>query len=136
MSAWPSPAPSRSEVKTGNADAPLASSYRSWFLEYASYVILDRAVPHMDDGLKPVQRRILHTLWEMDDGRFHKVANVTGRTMSLQICRLVSSIRAGGLVRAGSINPNTFQDQVYKYGSLGNPDPAARKAALDHILRG
>ncbi|MEY4940710.1 MAG: hypothetical protein RIQ93_2445, partial [Verrucomicrobiota bacterium] len=64
-------------------DSPLAHSYRNWFLEYASYVILDRAVPHLDDGLKPVQRRILHTLWEMDDGRFHKVANVVGRTMSL-----------------------------------------------------
>ncbi len=63
--------------------APLAQHYRSWFLEYASYVILDRAVPHMDDGLKPVQRRILHTLFEMDDGRFHKVANVTGQTMAL-----------------------------------------------------
>ncbi|MFM7752038.1 MAG: DNA gyrase/topoisomerase IV subunit A, partial [Opitutaceae bacterium] len=62
---------------------PLARSYRNWFLEYASYVILDRAVPHLDDGLKPVQRRILHTLWDMDDGRFHKVANVVGRTMSL-----------------------------------------------------
>ena len=60
-------------------DAPLVKHYRTWFLEYASYVILDRAVPHLDDGLKPVQRRILHTLWEMDDGRFHKVANVVGR---------------------------------------------------------
>ncbi|MSU49204.1 MAG: DNA gyrase/topoisomerase IV subunit A [Opitutus sp.] len=64
-------------------DSPLAKSYRGWFLEYASYVILDRAVPHLDDGLKPVQRRILHTLWDMDDGRFHKVANIVGRTMSL-----------------------------------------------------
>ena len=61
--------------------APLARQYRGWFLDYASYVILDRAVPHIDDGLKPVQRRILHTLWEMDDGRFHKVANVVGATM-------------------------------------------------------
>ena len=68
--------------KIGNPDeAPLAQSYRTWFLDYASYVILDRAVPHIDDGLKPVQRRILHTLWEMDDGRFHKVANVVGATM-------------------------------------------------------
>ncbi|HEY0944539.1 MAG TPA: DNA gyrase/topoisomerase IV subunit A [Opitutaceae bacterium] len=64
-------------------DAPLARHYRTWFLDYASYVILDRAVPHIDDGLKPVQRRILHTLWEMDDGRFHKVANITGQTMAL-----------------------------------------------------
>src|SRR5438876_11019265 len=55
--------------------------YQNWFLDYASYVILDRAVPHIDDGLKPVQRRILHTLWEMDDGRFHKVANVVGAAM-------------------------------------------------------
>jgi topoisomerase-4 subunit A len=61
--------------------APLARHYRNWFLEYASYVILDRAVPHIDDGLKPVQRRVLHTLWEMDDGRFHKVANIVGATM-------------------------------------------------------
>jgi len=62
-------------------EPPLARNYRKWFLEYASYVILDRAVPHIDDGLKPVQRRILHTLWELDDGRFHKVANVVGATM-------------------------------------------------------
>src|SRR6202522_1262876 len=61
--------------------SPLGSSYKGWFLEYASYVILDRAVPHIDDGLKPVQRRVLHTLREMDDGRFHKVANVVGATM-------------------------------------------------------
>jgi topoisomerase-4 subunit A len=70
------------KAKIGNPmEAPLAQSYRKWFLDYASYVILDRAVPHIEDGLKPVQRRILHTLWEMDDGRFHKVANVVGATM-------------------------------------------------------
>lgn len=73
----------RSGGKVQEENAPLAQSYRNWFLDYASYVILDRAVPHLDDGLKPVQRRILHTLWEMDDGRFHKVANIVGRTMSL-----------------------------------------------------
>ncbi|MFN0030975.1 MAG: DNA gyrase subunit A, partial [Flavobacteriales bacterium] len=55
--------------------------YQDWFLDYASYVILERAVPHIHDGLKPVQRRILHSLWEMDDGRFNKVANVIGNTM-------------------------------------------------------
>ncbi len=69
--------------KVQDDQAPLAQSYRNWFLEYASYVILDRAVPHIDDGLKPVQRRVLHTLWDMDDGRFHKVANVVGATMKL-----------------------------------------------------
>lgn len=55
--------------------------YENWFLDYASYVILERAVPHLDDGLKPVQRRILHSLYEMDDGRFNKVANVVGHSM-------------------------------------------------------
>jgi len=69
--------------KVQDENSPLAQSYRNWFLEYASYVILDRAVPHIDDGLKPVQRRVLHTLWDMDDGRFHKVANVVGATMKL-----------------------------------------------------
>jgi topoisomerase-4 subunit A len=75
------PGPRRGGKKVQDEDSPLAANYRNWFLEYASYVILDRAVPHIDDGLKPVQRRILHTLWEMDDGRFHKVANVVGATM-------------------------------------------------------
>ncbi len=69
--------------KVYDEDAPLSRRYRDWFLDYASYVILDRAVPHLDDGLKPVQRRVLHTLWDMDDGRFHKVANVVGATMKL-----------------------------------------------------
>ena len=69
------------EKLENSPDAPLVQHYRNWFLDYASYVILDRAVPHIDDGLKPVQRRILHTLWEMDDGRFHKAANVVGATM-------------------------------------------------------
>lgn len=55
--------------------------YENWFLDYASYVILERAVPAIEDGLKPVQRRILHSMKEMDDGRFNKVANVIGQTM-------------------------------------------------------
>ena len=80
----PTDAPKRKKgQKIQDDPAPLALSYRNWFLDYASYVILDRAVPHIDDGLKPVQRRVLHTLWDMDDGRFHKVANVVGATMKL-----------------------------------------------------
>lgn len=59
----------------------VAGLYENWFLEYASYVILERAVPAVEDGLKPVQRRILHALKEMDDGRFNKAANVIGQTM-------------------------------------------------------
>lgn len=55
--------------------------YEDWFLDYASYVILERAVPYLKDGIKPVQRRILHAMKEMDDGRFHKVANIIGQTM-------------------------------------------------------
>lgn len=60
---------------------PLSGLYENWFLDYASYVILDRAVPHINDGFKPVQRRILHSLKEMDDGRYNKAANVIGNTM-------------------------------------------------------
>src|SRR6201985_823413 len=59
----------------------LHGQYKSWFLDYASYVILERAVPAVEDGLKPVQRRILHAMKEMDDGRFNKVANIIGQAM-------------------------------------------------------
>jgi topoisomerase-4 subunit A len=59
----------------------LSGMYENWFLDYASYVILERAVPHVEDGLKPVQRRILHSMKEVDDGRFNKVANIVGNTM-------------------------------------------------------
>ncbi len=61
----------------------LHGMYRTWFLDYASYVNLDRAVPYIEDGLKPVQRRVLHTMYKMEDGRFNKVANIVGATMSL-----------------------------------------------------
>jgi topoisomerase-4 subunit A len=59
----------------------LSGMYQDWFLDYASYVILERAVPHINDGLKPVQRRILHSMKRLDDGRFNKVANIIGHTM-------------------------------------------------------
>ncbi|MBQ0073264.1 MAG: DNA gyrase/topoisomerase IV subunit A [Prevotella sp.] len=59
----------------------LSGMYQTWFLDYASYVILERAVPHIEDGLKPVQRRILHSMKRMDDGRYNKVANIVGHTM-------------------------------------------------------
>jgi len=78
--------------REGNAAAPtgpaalhsvtaLSGMYQDWFLDYASYVILERAVPHLHDGLKPVQRRILHSMKRMDDGRYNKVANIIGHTM-------------------------------------------------------
>ena len=60
---------------------PVSGLYQNWFLDYASYVILERAVPSLYDGFKPVQRRIMHSMKEMDDGRYNKVANVIGNTM-------------------------------------------------------
>jgi topoisomerase-4 subunit A len=76
----PNKIPANNEEKLHNVTS-LDGLYENWFLDYASYVILDRAVPHINDGLKPVQRRILHSLKEMDDGRFNKAANVIGNTM-------------------------------------------------------
>lgn len=64
-----------------HTDNGIGGQYKTWFLDYASYVILERAVPAIEDGLKPVQRRILHAMKEMDDGRFNKVANIIGQTM-------------------------------------------------------
>lgn len=72
------------EGESGGMDENIirvSGMYREWFLDYASYVILERAVPHLNDGLKPVQRRILHSMYEMEDGRYHKVANIIGNTM-------------------------------------------------------
>ncbi len=64
-----------------HSDSGISGQYKTWFLDYASYVILERAVPAIEDGLKPVQRRILHAMKEMDDGRFNKVANIIGQSM-------------------------------------------------------
>ncbi|MDR3142894.1 MAG: DNA gyrase/topoisomerase IV subunit A [Tannerellaceae bacterium] len=69
------------EKGEGKITHHLSGMYQSWFLDYASYVILERAVPHINDGLKPVQRRILHSMKRLDDGRYNKVANVVGHTM-------------------------------------------------------
>ena len=82
------PISTKKETETkGNGETALDNithidgMYQNWFLEYASYVILERAVPYVEDGLKPVQRRILHVLWELEDGRYNKVANIIGQTM-------------------------------------------------------
>jgi len=68
-------------VAEGENKYKLSGMYRDWFLDYASYVILDRAVPHIEDGLKPVQRRILHAMQKVEDGHYHKVAGIVGDTM-------------------------------------------------------
>ena len=70
-----------SEKNDGDESIYVDDMYGDWFLDYASYVILERAVPHADDGLKPVQRRILHSMKELEDGRYNKVANIIGNTM-------------------------------------------------------
>jgi len=69
------------DIFSGQGSVMINEMYQSWFLDYASYVILERAVPAVEDGLKPVQRRILHAMKEMDDGRFNKVANIIGQSM-------------------------------------------------------
>jgi len=71
------------DVKTDNLQhvSHISGMYQNWFLDYASYVILERAVPHINDGLKPVHRRILHSMKRLDDGRYNKVANIIGHTM-------------------------------------------------------
>ncbi|MFT3830155.1 MAG: DNA gyrase/topoisomerase IV subunit A [Opitutaceae bacterium] len=106
--------------------APLAQSYRGWFLDYASYVILDRAVPHIDDGLKPVQRRILHTLWEMDDGRFHKVANVVGACMRLHP-------HGDASIEAALVNLGQRRWLVEPQGNYGNTLTGDGAAAARYI---
>ncbi len=70
------------QLHSENSTVPhVQGMYENWFLDYASYVILERAVPHINDGLKPVQRRILHSMWDMEDGRYNKVANIIGHSM-------------------------------------------------------
>jgi topoisomerase-4 subunit A len=68
-------------INEGGKRYKLTGMYKEWYLDYASYVILERAIPHINDGLKPVQRRILHSMKRMDDGRYNKVANIIGHTM-------------------------------------------------------
>ena len=91
------------------------------FLEYASYVIKERAIPHLDDGLKPVQRRILHSLIEMDDGKFHKVANVVGHTMKYHPHGDASIYEA--LVNLGQ--KDLFIDRQGNFGNIFTGDEAA-----------
>ncbi|MFW5740946.1 MAG: DNA gyrase subunit A, partial [Myxococcota bacterium] len=96
------------------------------FLEYASYVIVDRAIPDYRDGCKPVQRRILQTLWEVDDGKFHKVANVVGETMKLHP-HGDASIFEALVVMA---NKEYF---IERQGNFGNVITGDRAAAARYI---
>jgi topoisomerase-4 subunit A len=95
--------------------------YETNFIEYASYVIKDRAIPHIDDGLKPVQRRILHTLWEMDDGKFHKVANAVGQCMRYHPHGDASI----GDALVGLANKDLFIEKQGNFGNIFTGDPAS-----------
>ncbi|MCL2218971.1 MAG: DNA topoisomerase IV subunit A [Chitinispirillia bacterium] len=95
--------------------------YNTNFLEYASYVIKDRAIPHVDDGLKPVQRRILHTLYEVDDGKFHKVANVVGQCMRYHPHGDASI----GDALVTIANKELFIDRQGNFGNIFTGDPSS-----------
>jgi topoisomerase-4 subunit A len=99
----------------------ITNLYKTNFLEYASYVIKDRAIPHLDDGLKPVQRRILHTLFEMDDGKFHKVANAVGQCMRYHPHGDASI--GDALVTLAS--KDLFIDKQGNFGNIFTGDPAS-----------
>lgn len=102
------------------------------YIRYASYVILDRAIPHVLDGLKPVQRRILHTLWKMDDGKLHKVANVAGQTMAYHPHGDAAITDA--LVNMA--NKGFFLDMQGNFGNLLTGDPAAAARYIETRLSG
>jgi len=108
----------------------VSGMYKEWFLDYASYVILERAVPHINDGLKPVQRRILHSLYEMDDGRFHKVANVIGNTMKFHPHGDMSI--GDALVQLGQ--KNLLLDMQGNWGNIYTGDGAAASRYIETRL--
>ncbi|MBT6807922.1 MAG: DNA gyrase/topoisomerase IV subunit A, partial [Flavobacteriales bacterium] len=99
----------------------VSGMYKNWFLDYASYVILERSVPYLKDGLKPVQRRILHSLKQLDDGRYHKVANVIGHTMKYHPHGDASI--GDAMVQIG--NKNLLLDMQGNWGNTATGDRAA-----------
>ncbi|MCP4718638.1 MAG: DNA topoisomerase IV subunit A, partial [Desulfobacteraceae bacterium] len=101
------------------------------FLEYASYVIKDRAIPHLEDGLKPVQRRILHSLFEMDDGKFNKVANVVGNCMKYHPHGDASIYSA--LVSLA--NKDLFIEKQGNFGNIFTGDVASAARYIECRLR-
>ena len=108
----------------------LSGMYQSWFLDYASYVILERAVPHIGDGLKPVQRRILHSMKRMDDGRYNKVANIVGHTM--QFHPHGDASRGDALVQLG--HKDLLIDCQGNWGNILTGDRAAAPRYIEARL--
>ena len=123
------------------SDSKVSGLYKDWFLDYASYVILERAVPALKDGMKPVQRRILHAMKTMDDGRYHKVANIIGQTM--QYHPHGDAAIGDALVNLGQ--KDLLIDCQGNWGDVRTGDPAAApryiearltKFALDVLFNG
>lgn len=109
---------------------PVSGMYQNWFLDYASYVILERAVPAIEDGLKPVQRRILHSMWEMEDGRYNKVANIIGNTMKFHPHGDVSI--GDALVQMGQ--KDLLIDTQGNWGNIYTGDSAAASRYIEARL--
>ncbi|WP_372367649.1 DNA gyrase/topoisomerase IV subunit A [Candidatus Uabimicrobium sp. HlEnr_7] len=108
----------------------LENLYENWFLDYASYVILERAVPSLEDGLKPVQRRILHSMNEIDDGRYHKVANIIGHTMQYH----PHGDAAIGDALVGIGQKSLLVDPQGNWGDTRTGDPAAAARYIEARL--
>ena len=108
----------------------LSGMYQNWFLDYASYSILDRAVPHLEDGLKPVQRRILHSMSELEDGRYNKVANIVGNTMKYHPHGDASI--ADAIVQLGQ--KDITIDPQGNWGNIFTGDPAAASRYIEARL--
>ena len=109
----------------------LSGMYQNWFLDYASYVILERAVPNIEDGLKPVQRRILHSMKRMDDGRYNKVANIVGHTMQFHPHGDASI--GDALVQMGQ--KNLLIDTQGNWGNILTGDRAAAPRYIEEDCR-
>jgi topoisomerase-4 subunit A len=135
------PAPDQPELQLAKVEPPpppapppalrhVDGLFENWFIDYASYVILDRAVPHIDDGLKPVQRRIMHSLWELEDGRYNKVANTVGNTMKYHPHGDVSITDA--LVGLGQ--KELLIDTQGNWGNIITGDPAAAPRYIEARL--
>ena len=118
------------EVTDKDGNLQLSGMYQNWFLDYASYVILDRAVPHLGDGLKPVQRRLLHSMKRMDDGRYNKVANIVGHTMQFHPHGDASIY--GALVQLGQ--KNLLVDCQGNWGNILTGDSAAAPRYIEARL--
>ena len=107
----------------------ITGMYKEWFLDYASYVILERAIPAISDGLKPVQRRILHSMRDLDDGRYNKVANIVGHTMQYHPHGDASI--ADAMIQIGQ--KDLLIDMQGNWGNIITGDKAAASVSYTHL---